>query len=401
MTTVVKTHHAEDFLALVPQLAGFHPRNSVVLVAFRGSRTCAALRFDIPVRVTSSQFPSVAGRLVGMLCKVKGADAVVPVVYTDDGFGAAGEIPHREFVDTLLSGAMKAGFLVRDAFCVAPNGWGSYLDEGCPPTGRPLARIALSPVHEAVHASGGRTLGEVDDGADLPQVDLVTVERIARRLALYRSEADRRRCDSTSLISDGFAATEPADDSRAVVEAAEPDASPGMAPDDVTLFDDLPQFAEDVLRHDPECIDEATVTILILCLSSPPLRDAVMLQWAFGIEVGERALEENARYLEGGDVFGLSVAPLMWGDGPRPDVARVTRAIPLLKCTAARAPRSMRPPLLCMLAWLNWALGRSSLASRFLTVTEQIDPEYGLAEVLRSMLDAGHLPEWAFDVSAR
>jgi len=38
--TIVKTREAHDFLALVPQLAGFQPERSVVLVAFRGNRTC-------------------------------------------------------------------------------------------------------------------------------------------------------------------------------------------------------------------------------------------------------------------------------------------------------------------------------------------------------------------------
>jgi hypothetical protein len=87
---------------------------------------------------------------------------------------------------------------------------------------------------------------------------------------------------------------------------------------------------------------------------------------------------------------------MMLGEGRRPEVARVESAVLLVKQLAASAPRPCRPPLLCMLAWLNWALGRSSVADRFVRVAEELDPTYGLAEVLRSVLDRGMLPEWAF-----
>ncbi|GAB2461743.1 hypothetical protein HD599_001011 [Conyzicola lurida] len=50
-----------------------------------------------------------------------------------------------------------------------------------------------------------------------------------------------------------------------------------------------------------------------------------------------------------------------------------------------------------MLAWLNWALGRSSVAHRFVVAAAEIDDEYGLVEIISTMLDRGFLPEWAFD----
>ncbi|HEV7956101.1 MAG TPA: DUF4192 family protein, partial [Marisediminicola sp.] len=98
MTTVVKTHDAQDFLALVPQLAGYHPRDSVLLVAFRGNRTCAALRFNLPTAKNERIFRRVATSVVGTLCKVRGADAVVPVIYTDETFAGAGGIPAADFM---------------------------------------------------------------------------------------------------------------------------------------------------------------------------------------------------------------------------------------------------------------------------------------------------------------
>ncbi|MCU1637559.1 MAG: hypothetical protein JWL94_206 [Microbacteriaceae bacterium] len=365
MTTVVKTHDAQDFLALVPQLAGYHPRDSVLLVAFRGNRTCAALRFNLPTAKNERIFRRVATSVVGTLCKVRGADAVVPVIYTDETFAGAGGIPAADFMTAVTSRAELSGFLVRDALCVAADGWGSYL-EVRPTIGRPLAEIAASAVHESVPEELRKRLGDVTDGFPLPPVELSVRERVARLLERYRGGV--------------FA---PSGQEEFGIERR--------------LLEHPALFAECALGLDPDRMDDSIAALLILCLSSPPVRDSTMLQWAFDLEVGDRVLEENARFLAGDLHLAEGAAGRIWGDGPRPDAERIYVAMALLRSLAARAPRSARPPLLCMLGWLSWALGRSSLAGRFVDQALDIDRTYGLAEVLHSMLAAGHLPEWAFD----
>lgn len=364
MTTVAKTREAQDFLALVPRLVGFEPHESVILVAFRGNRTCGAMRFDVPAVATDPVYRSIATTLIGMLCKVRGADAVVPVVYTDDRFGGPERIPVAGFVAALVSRAELSGFTVRDALCVAADGWGSYLDEDCPSAGRPLAAIAASSVHDSIPSPRSNELGGVADGADLPPVDLATTERVARCLDTYRQSL------FDSALADTFRT-------------------------ELDLLEDPTFFAECALTLDPDSIDHSIAALLILCLSSPPVRDATMLQWAFDLDVGDRVLEENERFLAG-DAVGDAGA-LILGEGPRPDPERIAAAMALLKSLVARAPRSGRPPLLCMLGWLSWALGRSSLAARFIDSAQQIDARYGFAEVLAAVLAAGHLPDWAFE----
>jgi len=473
MATVVKTQRPEDFLALVPQLAGFRPCNSIIIVAFRGNRTCAAMRFDLPgvgvgvgvgagagagvgagagagSRTASGpdggerpgtgtdpdaalHYDTIAGRLVGILCKVRGADAVVPVVYTDDRFSDAAQIPHAAFVDAVVDHAKTAGFLVRDALCVAGDGWGSYLDEDRQREPRPLAAIESSPVNGAIPHEVRNELMPVDAGSELPPVDLATKERVARLVLALREYIgnlrDRIDPDGTDPdepdgydelfrlndLGDGADGAEVdddlddyandldagLDDLDDYVDAYDGDDyadNPADDGDDLPRHGWLPGYAEDALQFPPDLIDDEAAAGLILCLQSPMMRDVVMLQWAFCLKVGELALDENARYFDGADPAGFLAAPLMWGDGPRPNVPRVRAAIALVKALAARAPRSMRPPLLCQLAWFNWALGRSSLAGRFIEEAERIDAHYGLAELLRSMLDAGHLPEWAFAI---
>ncbi|MET3769992.1 hypothetical protein ABIB15_002696 [Marisediminicola sp. UYEF4] len=439
MATVVKTQRPEDFLALVPQLAGFRPRNSIIIVAFRGNRTCAAMRFNVPDADAGAGYSTVAGRLIGILCKVRGADAVVPVVYTDDRFADCRGIPHAGFVRAVVDRARTAGFLVRDALCVAEDGWGSYLDQDCPRDGRPLAAIESSSVNGAIPRELRNDLGPVDAGSELPTVDLATRERVARLVKglheyvraqrdpdvadvadpamvdpgliepeLFEPEAIAREPDDDGWDDDGWEDGDNEQDDLFDDDAYGDDSDgaygdesyddAGDADDDMPRSGWLPGFAEDALQLPPDAIDDRAAAVLILCLQSPMMRDVVMLQWAFGLEVGELALDENKRFLAGEDPAAFLVAPLMWGDGPRPDVPRVRAAIVLVKALAARAPRSMRPPLLCQLAWFNWALGKSSLAGRFVGEAERIDANFGLAELLRAMLEAGHLPEWAFAI---
>jgi hypothetical protein len=396
MPTVIKTPTASDFLALVPRLVGFPPTESIVFVAFRGRRTCAAIRFDLPPESTPvDPHRRIATSMVGVLSKLGGADAVVPVVYTSDGFlsepAAAGDPashgapPHADFVGTVLERFRFSGFLVRDALCVAADGWGSYLDPDCPAAGRPLAEIADSGVHEAIPAAVRDRLGDIEEWSALPRVDLATKERVARKLR---------------TIAAGLGRVRAARDDRGVGRCTDAERIDDEVDRDVLLarwkLDDLPQYAEACLLDSAEGIADDDAALLIHVAQSPALRDVLMLQWAFDLETGDRVLDDAERFAAGEPVLSLETAPLMLGEGPRPDVARVECAVTLMKRLTASAPRASRPPLLCMLAWLNWALGRSSVADRFVGEAEVIDPRYGLAEVLRAVLDRGMLPEWAF-----
>jgi hypothetical protein len=116
------------------------------------------------------------------------------------------------------------------------------------------------------------------------------------------------------------------------------------------------------------------------------LRDQAMLQWATDITTGDD-LDKNP----------LSHPGLMLGEGPRPDVARVELAISLMKRVIERAEDRRRPALLCILAWLNWALGMSSIAGRHIDEALAINPDYGMAQLQLTILGNGILPAWAFE----
>lgn len=390
MTTIITAHEPHEFLAIVPELAGFRPVQSMVLVAFRGSRSCGALRVDLPPDGPPGGPPSeglapdgpvgadaqnaVASSLVGMLCKIPEVDAVVPVAYTAARFGAGSIPPHGEFVNALIFHAEQSGFLVRDALCVAADGWASYFDTAVPRGGRALALIAAARQPAALDDQRGPgadqhggLVGQHGPGPERSPANRATKQQIGKLIARFRA-----------MAVDPVALGEPSAELEALL--------------------DLPGIAETSLDAPAGELSMLHAAALLFTMQSAPSRDVLLLQWAFGAAAGVVAELENERFVAGEPGAGAQSARLLWGEGPRPDPKRIEAAIALLLELVARAPRNCKPPALTMLAWLNWALGRSSRGGVFLEMALAINPDYGLAGLLDSMLRAGHLPEWAFAV---
>ena len=406
MSTVVTTSSAADFLAVVPHLVGFEPHNSIVFVAFRGRRTCGAMRFDLPEQPSSPAddtgsklYKRVATTLVGMLSKVPGVDAVVPVVYTQqsfdvtDGTGGAGGTagaggpPRAAFVRAVIARFEFSGFQVRDALCIASDGWGSYFDDKCPPQGRPLAKITESRILDDLPEHATRPLGDVAQWARLPEVAQKDRRRVQHWVALYSEVIDGR-----VLVGGGS----PRDDDRFDDDWFDDAAFETYTRENARLLGAIPPMLEVIFENGVEALDPKAAGFIITLARLPAIRDVVMMQWSFDVATGRRVLNDARRFALGAPAEVLNSGPLMLGRGPRPDPERIDRAIEILKRVAALASKQQRPPVLCMLAWLNWALGRSSVAARFIGASEEIDPDYGLGEVMRAVLEHGMLPEWAF-----
>lgn len=143
---------------------------------------------------------------------------------------------------------------------------------------------------------------------------------------------------------------------------------------------------------------------LLELIQSPPTRDQAMLQFAFGELAGLAAVADQEDWeagvdLEAEDGVDETVAEILLGRClMRPDLSRTRSAVELLRLVVASAPRNDRPAPLCMLGWLLWALGRGSAASRVIDTALSIDPDYGMARALHTLLSTAVLPEWAFSV---
>lgn len=371
MTTIITAHGAHDFLALVPTLAGFTPHDSIVLVAFRGNRTCGALRIDLPGENAPAPVrKAFATTMLGMVCKIPGVDAVVPVVYTDETFEQYSGPPRRALIANLTTRARHGGFLVRDALCVASDAWGSYVDDG-PRRGRSLDLIAESEARQTRHLPGERpALRDVVAEATLEPADDVSREGVTTRymtLSGLRASVELLAVLYWEYAFDG----------------------------------DTVAFADGLLagsgRKDDDPVSHAA--LLSFLVQSPAVRDTVLMTWCWGTSAGDESALTQRMFAAGEDISAMPGAGALGGwDMPRPDPERIRRAIGILKYAAARLPREATPPLLTMIGWLHWALGAGSVAGRWIEQAQAVDPGYGLADLLGTMLGAGHLPDWAFDV---
>ena len=170
---VLRASGPPEIVQLVPYLIGFHPHESLVMMAMRGRRIVVSVRYDLgaPVEVASSWFRSAAKA---------GADHVVVVVYRE---GITGHpLPLREYVDQLRELFGHYSLVEVDAIAVSDGRWWSYRCEVptcCPPEGTPIdptGPIAASAVSEGMVALPGREALESELEIDQLAMAIVDAE---------------------------------------------------------------------------------------------------------------------------------------------------------------------------------------------------------------------------------
>lgn len=367
MTTLLRASDSAEFLSIVPSLAGFTPRQSIVLLPFRRTRTYGAMRLDLPPN--DAPLDEFADAAVGLVSRVEGTDAVAVVVYTDDEAHATRDglvLPLAVAVDELLGCAEEAGLRVVDALCVTPTGWASYLADD-PRLGE-LGEIVAAPEVRSV----GDVSGDQLAGSDLPPADLATKERVGRALRELTAQLHPDQCHARSTGRENTTA---------------------MAA--LVMLEDIPAFFESVLQE-PDELPPFAAAALLWCMDRPLFRDVAIAQWATGLSGGMRTLEAQLAFSERGVMVPDDLGEVFVGRGPAPDPDRLRTALSVVRTAAALAPRASRPAPLTAAAWLSWALGRSSHAGHYLDMARVIDPDYGLAALLDTMIGSAMLPEWAF-----
>lgn len=384
MTTIIRAGGAHDLLALVPALTGFRPERSIVCVAFRGTRSIGVLRHDLPRRPRDR--PALVTAIVGTLCRMPGVDAVVPIAYTDATFSAGRGMPERPLLSLFVRRAEQAGFHVRDALCRAADAWGSYLDPDTPPTGHPLAMIEESDAASLAPGSSSG-FGSATSGGELPHGDARIAAEVAAELEAL---ADERRIE-------------------AVLERLGAEADPL-------------ELVEALLRDDPGEHPVRRLAWFAHLADVPSMRDAMMLQLAFGPVVGRLAHDDAEatatraadhgetvdelvrREVERGEEDEVSemLGRLLLGQTTsRPDPRRIERALDVLRPLIANLAAGQRAGTSCIAAWLSWALGRGSAAGALIDRALEADPDHSMAQLLSAFIGSGALPEWAFAEPAR
>ncbi|SJN46000.1 hypothetical protein FM104_14445 [Microbacterium esteraromaticum] len=368
MSTVIKATDPAEFLGLVPSLAGFTPRQSLVMLPFHGKRTHGAMRIDLPgTEIEAETFADVA---LQALLQVSGVDAVAFVVYTDECAVSVPDgtlLPHLAMTEALLDVCVQTGLRLVEALCVTPDGWGDYLTDE--------ARIeSLEDIPGPPSLPGiGDVSGDQLAGAALPPSNLVEREQVGRALQELTHVLERH------------------EQGRAHIGAGDNPIALDVA---AVILDDLPSFAEALLEM-PSDAAPYSCAALLWCLNRPVLRDAILVQWATDLDFGYHALDAQLEFSDRGSGVPDAVGEVFLGRGSRPDIDRLGCALEVVRFAIARAPQPAKVGALTAAGWLAWALGRSSHAGEYVDQALAIDPHHSMASLISTMLSAAMLPEWS------
>ncbi|MGH3857808.1 MAG: DUF4192 domain-containing protein [Pseudonocardiaceae bacterium] len=194
----IRLSDPSELIAAVPHLLGFHPRDSVVLLALHGKRLGLTLRADL---VGDDQAPLLAEQMLAPIAQQRPTGVALVVIGGDRA--PDGDPPHRAVVDALHGALSGAGLPVVHAAWTARTArgapWRCYDDPLC---AGEVADPATSPLAAATVAAGVVTFSSREE-----MVELVAEEDSAalRRRAALLAAADAEHPMSTRLVGQRLA----------------------------------------------------------------------------------------------------------------------------------------------------------------------------------------------------
>jgi hypothetical protein len=146
MTTLTSPH---DLLAAIPFLIGYHPENSLVLVALKDDNVGMAMRVDMPTDIAPESYDLLASHF-----QREAADAALIVAYVDSETD-----PEPVLINTSAA-LLRAGISIKESLIVSDGRYRSMLchdSECCPSLGSPIPDIDSSRI-AAEHVIAGHPM---------------------------------------------------------------------------------------------------------------------------------------------------------------------------------------------------------------------------------------------------
>lgn len=147
MTTLTSPH---DLLAAIPFLIGYHPQDSLVLVALKDEAVGMAMRVDLPVGVSAEGYDLLASHFLR-----DGADGAFIVAYV----GAGAVDPENVLINTSAA-LVRAGIDIKESLIVRNNRFRSMICSDltcCPPEGSDIPDLGSSRI-AAEHVIAGHPM---------------------------------------------------------------------------------------------------------------------------------------------------------------------------------------------------------------------------------------------------
>lgn len=322
-TCTVRLRGPDELIAAVPHLLGFHPADSLVLVALTAGRIGLTLRVDL---LPGAQADLLAAQLVEPVCRQR-SSGVVLVVFGGGGPDAPSS-PGAAAVEALTIALAGRGIPVLHAVWARASArgapWRCYEEPGC---GGTLPDPAISPLGAATVAAGLVTFGDRDELArllapDPPEVlapRRAALDRVARagrpggdakrtRRALHTVQDWVRAADRGELVLDDAAVVRLAGAlaDRWVRDACLPLCVGGTAEAAGRLWLALTRGTPDPERAEPACLLAITsylrgegalagMALEAALLADPGHRLAALLQTALAAGIPPSRMREVAR----------------------------------------------------------------------------------------------------------
>jgi hypothetical protein len=147
MTTLTSPH---DLLAAIPFLIGYHPQDSLVLVALKDEAVGMAMRVDMPVGVSAEGYDLLASHFLR-----DGADGAFIVAYVGEG----AVDPENVLINTSAA-LVRAGIDIKESLIVRDNRFRSMICSDltcCPPEGSVIPDLGSSRI-AAEHVIAGHPM---------------------------------------------------------------------------------------------------------------------------------------------------------------------------------------------------------------------------------------------------
>ncbi|MBV9024847.1 MAG: DUF4192 domain-containing protein [Streptomycetaceae bacterium] len=349
--TQVTLRGPADLADALPYLMGFHPDDSIVMIALHGARGRFGGRLRLGIPATTDEWPDVAAQLADCLIQSsgrRGRPDGIAVYLCQDPLGNETPVQAMERLRPLAQHLRTAcGSLdvpVVEALCISAGRWWSYCcpdTDCCPPEGGLLTREGTSVMAAAAAYAGIQVRGSLREMEarfapfEVPRasrqeeaLDVACAKLLPRLLATDE-------CDVLREETIGLAAS--------VMERFRAAPATGEGP------------ADDA--RDDELITDDEAAALILGLQDRGARDRV------------------AEWMEESDA---AAAVRLW------------RAL-ARRCVGAYTDHAAPP--LTLAGWVSWSLGDEPTARVAFNRALDADPDYTFAKLLHQACNHGLDPE--------
>lgn len=408
----VKAMDVADLISYIHHTLGYPPRNSLTALSLAGNRLGAVLRcdWDPAAVVTWRAHSAYARQCADHLANDRRADGCVAVLFRDGPADSADAGPLDDPTtesERLLAVALdrefaEAGLPMREMWLVA-RGRVWHVDcprpAACSGHGTPLSRVETSVINASLILEGSLVLEEPADsglpapaGCLSPDLTAAVVQIAGLGVAAPAPGDDPGDRDDP-------------DDPGDPADWSDPDALPQREDE---MADALAAWLEGwdhVLSGGALPRDPYGRALLAAGLLRAEWRDCLLAAATFSLEravSGATWLGTVPRSVaellgaEPREVNGVLFASVILAASRRgPDWERISRLRAACAELLPEVAGAVASALRCLVAWIEWARGRGSVAGRVLEECRRDDPGYPLGELLGEIVDRGMLSGWA------